>query len=168
MAPTRAAIDGGSAAALRWSTCGSTRTLGGPQPTMLFKKTQEDCIGTNQSASHMSQWHVLWLSPLCLLILFVVESHTLPYGLRVVRLGLERWSWAALLSPSAAFCEFVIFISVTAPVGGLISALTLLTVAQPGGRHTVSRSSADRRPRLVAASYHRRPHLGIFPLHVRS
>jgi hypothetical protein len=74
-------------------------------------------------------WHWLWFLPLCVLVLWGVERHTVTYGFAILKLGYQRWSWGALLSPSAAFCLGVIEISVDWPLRGLWLIALLITSA---------------------------------------
>jgi hypothetical protein len=63
--------------------------------------------------------HWLWFVPLCVLVLLLVERHTVVYGLATQEISWQRWVWAALFSPSAAFCLSVIFFSVVFPLTGM-------------------------------------------------
>jgi hypothetical protein len=64
-------------------------------------------------------WHWLWFIPFCMMALLLVESHTVSYALRIIMLGWQRWSFAALFSPSAAFCLTMIVASIVWPLLGL-------------------------------------------------
>jgi hypothetical protein len=64
-------------------------------------------------------WHWLWFFPLCVLVLLLVERHTVVYGFVALKLAWQRWSWGVLISPSAAFCLSVIGTSIIAPLSGL-------------------------------------------------
>src|SRR5712691_505822 len=78
----------------------------------------------------MSRWNWLWLAPVCVLALFVVELHTLPYGLQILKLGWQRWNWGGLFSPSAYFCWSVIIASVITPIKGLILAIATVVSSE--------------------------------------
>jgi hypothetical protein len=64
-------------------------------------------------------WHWLWFVPLCVVVLLVVEWHTVTYAFTILKLGYQRWSWGALFSPSAYFCLGIIETSVDWPIRGL-------------------------------------------------
>jgi hypothetical protein len=64
-------------------------------------------------------WHWLWFIPLCVLVLLLIELHTVRLAFNLLMLAWERWSWLVLVSPSAAFCGSVIAFSVTFPLNGL-------------------------------------------------
>jgi hypothetical protein len=64
-------------------------------------------------------WNWVWFLPLCAAALLIAERHTLLYGYRVGVVAYQRWSWAALVSPSAYFCWSVILGSVYWPIQGL-------------------------------------------------
>ena len=64
-------------------------------------------------------FHWLWFFPLCLLVLLLVELHTVTYAFRLLILGYQRWSWGAIFSPSAYICLSIIIISVYWPILGL-------------------------------------------------
>ena len=61
-------------------------------------------------------WHWLWFVPLCALLLLIVERHMVVFGFTALRAAWERWTWAVLFSPSAAFCWGVIAFSVAFPL----------------------------------------------------
>ena len=75
-------------------------------------------------------WHWLWLVPLCVVVLWVVEGHTLTYAFAILRLGWRRWTWGGLLSPSTGFCLIVMLASVIWPVLGLGGIAALITAKQ--------------------------------------
>jgi hypothetical protein len=64
-------------------------------------------------------WHWLWFAPLCVLVLLVVERHTVVFGFLVQKLWWHRWDWGVSVSPSAAFCQSVIWFSVVFPLIGM-------------------------------------------------
>lgn len=64
------------------------------------------------SGEQRLRWHWLWFIPLCLLVLLLVELHTMHLAFAVLKLGYQRWDWGGLISPSAAFCLTVIAISI--------------------------------------------------------
>jgi len=64
-------------------------------------------------------WHWLWFAPLCVIVLLVIEWHTLGLGFTVLKIVWQRWSWGVLISPSAAFCLGVIAFSVAFPLYGM-------------------------------------------------
>lgn len=66
-------------------------------------------------------WNWVWFVPLSLLVLGVVEYHTIAHVWRLGVLGYQRWNWGALISPSAYFCLTVMFLSVYWPIQGLIA-----------------------------------------------
>lgn len=61
----------------------------------------------------------LWLLPLCIAVIFWVEGHTVPYALGAFKVAYQRWSWAALISPSTYFCLSSIIASVWWPLRSL-------------------------------------------------
>jgi hypothetical protein len=65
-------------------------------------------------------WHWLWFLPLCIIVLAVVERHTVDFALAIIYLFWRRWLWSVLLSPSAAFCLTVVTASVVLPLLGLV------------------------------------------------
>ena len=71
-------------------------------------------------------WNWLWFAPLCALVLVVVERHTVQHGLVLCRLAYQRWSWAALVSPSADFCWCVIVFSVYFPIYSIRVLMSLI------------------------------------------
>jgi len=71
-------------------------------------------------------WHWLWFFPLCVLVLLLVEWHTVVYGFMALKLAWQRWDWGVLISPSAAFCLSVIAFSVVWPPFGLGSVAHLV------------------------------------------
>ena len=74
-------------------------------------------------------WHWVWFLPLWVMVLSLVERHTVAYGFAILKLGYERWSWAIFFSPSAYFCLKVLAASISLPVLGL--ALVALVVKNP-------------------------------------
>ena len=64
-------------------------------------------------------WHWFWFLPLCVLVLLLIEWHTVVFGLVVLKLAWQRWDWGVLISPSSAFCWGVIALSVVFPFYGL-------------------------------------------------
>lgn len=74
----------------------------------------------------MSAWHWFWYGPLIACVLAMVEWHTARYAVEVLRLWWARWSWGALISPSADFCLSVVLTSVFLPIGGVIGVTTFL------------------------------------------
>jgi hypothetical protein len=76
-------------------------------------------------------WHWLWFLPVCVLVLGVIERHTIVLALAVLKLAWVRWKWAALISPSAAFCSGVLFCSVTWPIFGLAFVAALVSERKP-------------------------------------
>jgi hypothetical protein len=64
-------------------------------------------------------WHWLWFIPLCVLVLLLIELHTVVLAFNLSKLAWERWSWGVLVSPSSAFCLSVIAFSVTFPLYSL-------------------------------------------------
>jgi hypothetical protein len=64
-------------------------------------------------------WHWLWFVPLCVLVLLLVERHTILFGFVALKLAWQRWSWGVVISPSADFCLSVIGFSVIFPLYGL-------------------------------------------------
>jgi hypothetical protein len=64
-------------------------------------------------------WHWFWFLPLCVLVLLLIERHTVVFGLVVLKLAWQRWDWGVLTSPSAGFCLGVIAFSVVFPLYGL-------------------------------------------------
>lgn len=76
-------------------------------------------------------WHWVWFLPLCVLVLSLVERHTITYAVAILKLGWQRWSWGALFSPSAFFCLHVIAASVIWPIFGLGSVALLVAGGQP-------------------------------------
>lgn len=65
-------------------------------------------------------WHWVWFLPLCVMVLSLVERHTVTYGFAILKLGYERWSWGIFLSPSAHFCLQVLAASISLPLLGLV------------------------------------------------
>jgi hypothetical protein len=65
-------------------------------------------------------WDWLWFLPVCALLLLLPEHHTVQQALIVCKLAYQRWSWAAIFSPSAYFCVGVIVASVLWPIYGLL------------------------------------------------
>lgn len=63
--------------------------------------------------------HWLWFAPFCLLVILLVERHTVVYGFFALKLAWQRWSWAVWFSPSWAFCLGVISFSATFPLFGI-------------------------------------------------
>ena len=71
-------------------------------------------------------WHWLWFLPLCAMVLFVVERHTVGLAFTILKLGYQRWSWGGLFSPSAYFCLSLLWLSVAGPLVGLSYIATLV------------------------------------------
>jgi hypothetical protein len=72
-------------------------------------------MSADDSTRRAIGWNWLWLAPLSATALLFVEMHTIPLALRLGKLALQRWSWGALISPSAYFCLGVILASVYLP-----------------------------------------------------
>lgn len=72
-------------------------------------------------------WNWLWFTPACAGVLFFVEGHTASHAFQLLRLAYQRWSWGALISPSAYFCLTVILVSVAVPIQGLAYVRALTT-----------------------------------------
>jgi hypothetical protein len=53
-------------------------------------------------------------------VLLLVERHTVSYAFLLLKLAYHRWTWGALLSPSADFCLGIIATSVVLPLQGLV------------------------------------------------
>ena len=81
-------------------------------------------------------WHWLWFLPLCVIVLLLVERHTVVFGFAALNVAWERWSWAVVISPSAAFCLSVIMFSVVFPPCGL-GAVGFLVAARAQWRWTL-------------------------------
>src|SRR5271166_6161972 len=64
-------------------------------------------------------WHWLWYLPLCLVVLLVVELHTIQFAIGLLKLSYQRWTWGVLLAPSAVFCAFVVIYTFYWPFLGL-------------------------------------------------
>jgi hypothetical protein len=75
-------------------------------------------------------WHWFWFLPLCAVVFLLVERHTVVYGFAALKLAWQRWSWAVLISPSAAFCLGVIAASIIWPLYGLGSVAFLVAARQ--------------------------------------
>jgi hypothetical protein len=75
-------------------------------------------------------WHWLWFIPLCVVVFFFVERHTVTWAFGALRLAWERWFWGTMISPSAVFCFSVIFASVVWPIYGLASVAYLVAAKQ--------------------------------------
>ncbi|MGJ4900175.1 hypothetical protein ACQR0V_01305 [Bradyrhizobium sp. HKCCYLS2058] len=73
-------------------------------------------------------WHWLWFVPLCVIVLAFVERHTVSHAFLLIKLGWHRWTWGALISPSALG---VIATSIIWPLYGLAVVAFLVTVRQP-------------------------------------
>jgi hypothetical protein len=71
--------------------------------------------------------HWLYFVPLCAAVLLLVESHTVRYAFLILKLGYQRWTWGALISPSAAFCLAVVVASVLLPLQGLAVVYGIVT-----------------------------------------
>jgi hypothetical protein len=80
-----------------------------------------------ESAHQMPRWNWFWLAPSSVLVFIMVEQHTFPFALQVVRLSWQRWNWGGLFSPSAYFCWSVIVASVITPIQGLLYAVALVS-----------------------------------------
>lgn len=78
----------------------------------------------------------LWFLPLCVLVLLLVERHTLLYAWQVLKLGYARWRWFALFSPSADFCISAILFSVWWPFWGLAAVYRVFTA---GNKNTLGK-----------------------------
>ncbi len=81
-------------------------------------------------------WHWLWFLPFCVVVVSLVERHTVTYAFAVLKLGWQRWSWGGVLSPSAFFCLIVVLASVIWPVLGL-GFVALLVAARQRWRYSV-------------------------------
>jgi hypothetical protein len=78
-------------------------------------------------------WNWAWVLPLSAAALFVVEMHTIPLALKLGSLARQRWSWGALISPSAYFCLAVTISSVILPVQGIVVIPSVLSSAPESG-----------------------------------
>lgn len=74
--------------------------------------------------------HWLWFVPLCVLVLLLVERHTVLLGYEALELAWQRWSWGVVISPSADFCLSVIAFSVIFPLYGLVTMGLLVAARQ--------------------------------------
>jgi hypothetical protein len=83
------------------------------------RRVQPPVMSTDDPARRKLAWNWLWFLPLCLAVVFLVEGHTVPYAFGAFKFAYQRWSWAALISPSTYFCFSVITASVWAPLRGL-------------------------------------------------
>jgi hypothetical protein len=70
-------------------------------------------------------WHWLWFTPLCVVVLCLVEVHVIHFAFATLYLYWQRWTWGAFISPSSDFCLGVTMLSVVFPVSGLIFAAML-------------------------------------------
>ena len=75
-------------------------------------------------------WRWLWFLALCVVVLSVVERHTVSYALAIVKLWWQRWTWGSLFSLSADFCLIVMVASVVWPVAGLMIVTLLVAEKQ--------------------------------------
>src|ERR1041384_2947206 len=89
--------------------------------TMVARRQRRggEDVATGTEDQRKIGWHWVWFLPYCLLVLLVVERHTVSYALTLLSLGYKRWLWVALLSPSAYFCLSVMLASITSPLYGL-------------------------------------------------
>lgn len=72
-------------------------------------------------------WNWLWFFPLCALVLWVVERHSVEHGFVLCKTAYQRWSWGALFSPSAYFCFSVIVFSVYFPIYSIVLIWSMAT-----------------------------------------
>jgi hypothetical protein len=72
-------------------------------------------------------WNWFWFAPLSLALLFFVESHTIPFGITILKLALKRWRWGGLISPSAYICFSAVLASVFYPVQGILLSMASLS-----------------------------------------
>lgn len=80
-------------------------------------------------------WNWLWFGPVCLIILYFVELHTVHLAVLTVRLVARRWSWVGLLSPST-YCYFgTVLTSVSFPFRALWFAKASLSSNQITAKH---------------------------------
>jgi len=71
-------------------------------------------------------WNWLWFLPLCALVLWVVERHSIEHGFVLCKLAYQRWSWWALVSPSAYFCVSVVSFSIYFPINSIVLISSLI------------------------------------------
>jgi len=79
----------------------------------------------------MPRWNWIWLAPALMIVLALVEIHTVPQGLQLIKLGWHRWNWGGLVSPSAYVCFSTILASVLVPIQGVFVAVVLLSSREP-------------------------------------
>ena len=77
-------------------------------------------MGNEAEKTRRIGWDWLWFLPVCTVVLLLAERHTVEHALIICRLAYQRWSWGAILSPSAYFCVGVIVASVSWPIYGLL------------------------------------------------
>jgi hypothetical protein len=87
-----------------------------------------EAVTDSTSAKGGLRWHWLWFVPLCLLVLLTTERHTVVFGFATLKLFWQRWTWGALISPSAAFCLVVVISSIIWPLYGLAAVAFLAVV----------------------------------------
>jgi hypothetical protein len=75
-------------------------------------------------------WHWLWFVPFSALLLLLIERRMVVYAITALMAGWERWTWAVLLSPSAAFCWSVIAFSVAFPLYAITAIAALVAKRQ--------------------------------------
>jgi hypothetical protein len=80
-------------------------------------------------------WNWLWFGPVCLVLLYFVEIHTMRLGLMTIRLAIKRWSWVGLFSPSAYFYLSTVLFSVSFPFRALLFAMGSLANDQLTTKH---------------------------------
>lgn len=78
-------------------------------------------------------WNWLWFFPLCLAVVFVVERHMVLYAFVAFKFAYQRWSWAALISPSTYFCLSTIVSSIWGPLRVLKFIPRLITLGDEVG-----------------------------------
>jgi hypothetical protein len=80
----------------------------------------------SSDAGPVSRWNWIWLAPVLAAVLLFVEHHTISNGVIVAEVGWHRWSWGALVSPSAYLCEATLIGSVLVPLQGAFMAVAML------------------------------------------
>jgi hypothetical protein len=84
------------------------------------------------AANQRFGWHWAWYLPISVLVLLLVERHTVIYAIEVAKMTYRRWDWGALISPSAAICDAVVATSVALPILGILLIPSLVKTKRSG------------------------------------
>lgn len=119
-------------------------------------------VTTQDASNHRLGWHWVWFLPLCVLILSLVERHTVIYAFELLKIG------PSALVMGCLFLTFSVLLSSCDGRFSYLAAVCIVVCCPPRQRKKALALCAASDPWNISASFrHRSSDVGIIPLHIR-